>query len=129
MKGDEAGLLAHLIARQALFDVRSGRTAKEAAKGYFTVADRFDFDMEVHSVDEDEVEFSFLRCPAGYTEGERMRICMATNKWDRECVRVLGGRMVMDELIPEGNPTCHGYIVADTKRVSDEQRRYPRGTV
>ena len=85
--------------------------------------------MEIHHVDDDKVQFSFLRCPAGYTEGERMRTCMATNKWDRACVRALGARMVMEELIPEGTPTCRGTIVADSERVPDQQRRYPRGTV
>jgi len=36
--------------------------------------------------------------------GDKAKVCMATNKWDRQCARKPGARMLMKELIPEGTP-------------------------
>jgi hypothetical protein len=54
---------------------------------------------------------------------------MATNKWDRQCVRMMGVRMLIEDLIPEGSPACFAHIVPEKEKVPDKWRRYLRFTI
>ena len=121
------GVMANVIVRQGLFGVRGGSDVRQAALGYFTIADRLGFQMEVHRVADERVEFTFSCCPGGFTAGECVKTCLAMNKFDRQCVRALGARMVLEELIPEGAPACKGYIVPVGERVPGSWRRCARG--
>lgn len=120
---------ANLVVRQGVRGVGRQADFIEAAKGYFAVTDLFDFSIEVCAVDGDRVEFKFLECPIGYVDGDDTRICMATNKWDRQCVRAQGARLLMKELIPEGAPACIGHIVPRERKVPDGWRRYARFSI
>jgi hypothetical protein len=120
----------NMLGRQRLFGLDKGKTdVKTAAARYFTAADLFDFKIEVENVEDDCVQFRFTECPIGYVSGDDMKLCMATNKWDRQCVRMMGARMLVEALIPEGAPACRAYIVPEEEKVPGLWRRYPRFTV
>ncbi len=120
------GTAADLSVRQQYRGVQRGEDFLDAARGYFAITDLFNFHIEVLNVTDEEVVFKFLECPIGYVSGDDMRVCMATNKWDRQCNRVLGARLHVEELIPEGAPACVGHIVAADKALPEAWRRYPR---
>lgn len=118
------------IGRQQLFGIDNvDSTVHESAAKYFTTVDFFNFDISIDKVEEDRVEFRYLVCPIGYVNGDPMKVCMATNKWDRQCVRMTGARMILQDLIPEGAPACRGYIMKKTDKVPAEWRRYKRNTI
>jgi hypothetical protein len=120
----------NMLGRQKLFGLNNEKTdVRTAAARYFTATDIFDFKIEVDHVDENRVQFRFLECPIGYVSGNDMKICMASNKWDRQCVRMMGARMIIDELIPEGSPACQAQIVPEGEKVPVHSRRYPRLTI
>jgi hypothetical protein len=116
-----------MLGRQKIFGLDNEKTdVHTAAVRYFTATDLFDFSIEVDDVKEDSVKFRFLQCPVGYVNGDDMKMCMATNKWDRQCVRMMGVRMLIEDLIPEGSPACLAHIVPEKEKVPDRWRRYPR---
>ena len=120
----------NMLGRQKLFGLDNEKTnVRTAAARYFTATDFFDFRIEVDDVEEDCVKFRFLECPIGYMNGDDIKICMATNKWDRQCVRMMGVRMLIEKLIPEGSPACFAHIVPEKEKVPDKWRRYPRFTI
>ena len=116
-----------MLGRQQLFGLTNTElTLHGAALGYFTAADYFDFKIEIDSVNNDRVIFRFIECPVGYKQGDDMKLCMATNKFDRQCVRMMGARLIIQELIPEGASACMCHIVPKTGKVLPLWRRYPR---
>ncbi|HQJ08157.1 MAG TPA: hypothetical protein PLF54_04080 [Deltaproteobacteria bacterium] len=121
---------ASLFGRQRLFGLDNGKTGvRDAAARYFTAADLFGFKIEVENVDDDCVQFRITECPIGYTSGDDVKLCMATNKWDRQCVRMMGARLLLEAVIPEGAPACRAYIVPAEEKVPGLWRRYQRFTV
>lgn len=119
-----------MFGRQRLFGLDNEKTdVMTAAARYLTAADLFDFKMEVENAEEDCVQFRITECPIGYVSGDDVKICMATNKWDRQCVRMMGARMLVEAVIPEGAPACRAYIVPANEKVPGLWRRYPRFTV
>jgi len=123
-------MTVNMLGRQKLFGLDNEKTdVRTAATRYFTATDLFDFSIEVVDVEDDCVKFRFLECPIGYMNGDDIKICMATNKWDRQCVRILGVRMLIEDLIPEGSPACFAHIVPEKEKVPDKWRRYPRFTI
>lgn len=117
----------NMLGRQELFGLTNiESTLHEAALGYFSAADYFDFKIEIDSVENDRVIFRFIECPVGYKKGDDMKLCMATNKFDRQCVRMMGIRMIIQDLIPEGARACLCHIVPKTEKVLPLWRRYPR---
>ncbi len=120
---------ADVAVRQQYGGAQRGEGVLDAARGYFVITDLFNFHIEVIDASDDEVVFKFLECPIGYVSGDDMRVCMATNKWDRHCARTLGARMHIEELIPEGAPACVAHIVAQDVKVPAIWRRYPRGRI
>lgn len=120
----------NMLGRQKIFGLDNEKTdVHTAAVRYFTATDIFDFRIEVDDVEHDSVKFRFLQCPIGYVNGDDMKICMATNKWDRQCVRMMGVRMLIEDLIPEGSPACVVHIVPEKEKVPDKWRRYTRFTI
>lgn len=123
-------MTVNLLGRQKLFGLDNEKTdVRTAAARYFTATDLFDFAIEVDHVEDERVKFRFLECPIGYVSGDDMKICMATNKWDRQCVRMMGVRMLIEELIPEGSPACRAHIVPEKEKVPGKWRRYARFTI
>ena len=123
-------MTVNLLGRQKLFGLDNENTdVRTAAARYFTATDLFDFAIEVDHVEDERVKFRFLECPIGYVSGDDMKICMATNKWDRQCVRMMGVRMLIEELIPEGSPACRAHIVPEKEKVPGKWRRYARFTI
>jgi hypothetical protein len=123
-------ITVNMLGRQKIFGLDNEKTdVHTAAARYFTATDIFDFRIEVDAVEDDSVKFRFLQCPIGYVNGDNMKICMATNKWDRQCVRMMGVRMLIEDLIPEGSPSCFAHIVPEKEKVPDKWRRYPRFTI
>jgi hypothetical protein len=123
-------LSVNMLGRQKLLGLDNEETdVHTAAARYFTATDFFDFKIEVDRVEDNRVQFRFLECPIGYVSGDDMKICMATNKWDRQCVRMMGTRMLIEELIPEGAPACLAHIVPENGKVPKHWRRYPRLTI
>ncbi len=120
---------SNAIVRQYLHNEAKNGDFIEAARGYLKILDVSDMDVEVCSVSNDEVVFKFLKCPIGYVGGDDMKICMATNKYDRQCVRAQGARMLVEELISEGAPACLCHIVSSDRKVPDKWRRYSRFTI
>lgn len=119
-----------MLGRQKIFGLDNEKTdVQTAAFRYFTATDIFDFSIDVDEVEDDGVKFRFLQCPIGYVNGDDMKICMASNKWDRQCVRMMGVRMLIEDLIPEGSHACVAHIVPEKERVPDRWRRYARFTV
>lgn len=119
-----------IFGRQKLFGLDTGQAdVKTAAARYFTAADLFDFKIEVENAEDDCVQFRIIECPIGYVSGDDVKICMATNKWDRQCVRTMGARMLVESLITEGAPACRAYIVPPGEKLPGLWRRYPRYTV
>ena len=120
-------MTVNMLGRQKIFGLDNEKTdVHTAAVRYFTATDIFDFKIEVDDVKDDSVKFRFLQCPIGYVNGDNIKICMATNKWDRQCVRMMGVRMLIEDLIPEGSPACSVHIVQEKEKVPEEWRRYPR---
>ena len=123
-------MTVNMLGRQRIFGLDNEKTdVHTAAVRYFTATDIFDFKIEVDDVKDDRVKFRFLQCPIGYVNGDNMKICMATNKWDRQCVRMMGVRMLIEDLIPEGSPACSAHIVPEKEKVPEKWRRYPRLTI
>ena len=121
------GLSVQTLGRQHLFGLDTDSSDVLAtARKYFTAVDYFNFNIEIDAVEPERVTFRFLECPIGYVSGDDMRICMGTNKWDRQCARMMGARMVIEELIPEGAPACLAHIMPEDTKVPDPLRRYPR---
>jgi len=122
-------LSANMLGRQKLLGLdNEALDVRTATTKYFTATDFFDFKIEVDRVEDDHVHFRYLECPIGYVSGDDVKICMATNKWDRQCVRMMGTRMLIEELIPEGAPACRAHIVPENGKVPEHWRRYPRLT-
>ncbi len=120
-------MTVNMLGRQKIFGLDNEKSdVNKAAVRYFTATDIFDFKIEVDDVKDDSVKFRFLQCPIGYVNGDNMKICMATNKWDRQCVRMMGARMLIEDLIPEGSPACSAHIVPEKEKVPEKWRRYPR---
>jgi hypothetical protein len=120
----------NMLGRQQLFGLNNTEsTVDEAARRYFTATNYFDFKIEVDEANEDRVKFRFLECPIGYKRGDDIKLWMATNKWDRQCVRMMGALMIIRDLIPEGSPACICYIVPRTEKVPSMWRRYRRLTI
>jgi hypothetical protein len=120
----------NMLGRQQLFGLNNiESTVHEAAQRYFIATDYFDFKIEVDEVNEDRVKFRFLECPIGYKRGDDMKLCMSTNKWDRQCVRMMGAWMIIRDLIPEGSPACVCFIVPNTEKIPEIWRRYKRLTI
>lgn len=120
----------NVLGRQKLFGLDKEKTdVRTAAARYFTATDFFDFKVEVENVEDDCVQFRFIECPIGYVGGDDMKVCMATNKWDRQCMRMMGTRMLVEALISEGAPACRAYIVPAEEKVPVLWRRYPRFTI
>jgi len=118
---------ARTLAGQNLFGMARGpHTLHEAAFRYFTLIDYYNFNFVIDSIMPDRITFRVLRCPAGYVSGDSMKVCMASNKWDRECARILGARIIVEDLIPEGCPSCKFHMVPEGRTVPDELRRYRR---
>jgi hypothetical protein len=123
-------LTVNMLGRQKLFGLDNEKTnVRIAAARYFIATDLFDFRIEVDDVEDERVKFRFLECPIGYVSGDDMKICMATNKWDRQCVRMMGVRMFIVDLIPEGSPACRAHIVPEKEKVPEKWRRYTRFTI
>ena len=123
-------MTVNMLGRQKIFGLDNEKTdVRTTAVRYFTATDIFDFRIEVDDVEDDIVKFRFLQCPIGYVNGDSMKICMATNKWDRQCVRMMGVRMLIEHLIPEGSPACCAHIVPEKEKVPDKWRRYTRFTI
>ncbi len=119
-----------MLGRQKIFGLDNEKTdVQTAAFRYFTATDIFDFRIDVDDVEDDSVKFRFLQCPIGYVNGDDTKICMASNKWDRQCVRMMGVRMLIEDLIPEGSPACLAHIVPEKIKVPDRWRRYTRFTI
>ncbi len=119
-------MAADLSVRQQFGGAQKSSTIIEAARGYFAITDLFNFHIEVLDVNDDEVLFKFLECPIGYVAGDNVKVCMATNKWDRQCCQVLGARLNVETLIPEGADACVGHIVAADETLPESWRRYPK---
>lgn len=119
-------MAADLCVRQQYGGAQKGSNALEAARGYFAITDLFNWNIEVLDVNDAEVAFKFLECPIGYVAGDSMKVCMASNKWDRHCCKVLGGRLNVEALIPEGADGCVGHIVAADDKLPESWRRYPK---
>jgi len=123
-------LSVNILGRQKLLGLDDEKTdVRTAAARYFTATDFFDFRIEVDEVEDKCVKFRFLECPIGYVSGDDMKICMATNKWDRQCARMMGVRMLIEDLIPEGSPACRAHIVPVKEKVPGRWRRYARFTI
>ncbi len=97
---------AKVLVRQGVCGVKAQDDHIEAAREYFKIADLFGADIEICERDGDEIEFRLPACPAGYLSGGDLKLCSASMEFDSRCVELLGGRLIIKEVIPEGAPAC-----------------------
>jgi hypothetical protein len=97
---------AKVLVRQGVCGVKAQNDHIEAAREYFKIADLFGADIEICERDGDEIEFRLPACPAGYLSGDNLKLCSASMEFDSRCVSLLGGRLIIKEVIPAGAPAC-----------------------
>lgn len=109
---------AGVLIRQEVCGVKTRTDHIEAARDYFKLCDLLGFNMEICKRDGDKIEFKVLECPVGYVNGDDVKVCLVTMEFDSQCLRKLGGRSIIKEVIPEGAPACLLQIVAAGRNVS-----------
>jgi len=53
-----------------------------------------------------EWTFEFSECPYGFREGRHSMMCRAAMKFEERVVEGLGGRLIIEERIPDGAARC-----------------------
>lgn len=60
----------------------------------------------VVSEKEGEFEFTFDRCPYGFSGAEHSELCRAAMKFEEQFIENLDGRLIIEERIPDGALQC-----------------------
>jgi hypothetical protein len=100
-----------MVVRQRICEIQARGDHIEAARDYFKVADLLGFKMEVCGREGDRIEFKVAECPLGYGHGDDVGVCSATMEFDSRCIDRLGGKLILEEVVPEGAPECLIHII------------------